>query len=101
MDRIACITSTAEEHGVSLPEYLALDITVAFSMTMEQVAHYLGELLKNFNYPEPDGRLVEVVLRCLSKGWVEVSPAGFLVVTAKGLLLKRKISAQVPQCRRK
>ena len=66
--------AAADRIGLSLPEYLLLNIAMGFAITPVEAATFLG-----------GSKAGDIVDRCCKAQWVRVSPSGRLMITAEGL----------------
>jgi hypothetical protein len=79
------LSAVAERHGLSLPEFLIVDvIRTAFPMTEEEVATFATKFLPEAN--------TEMVHQCIEKGWLSKSADGLLEITTAGAHLAEEIA---------
>jgi hypothetical protein len=80
----------AERHGLSLPEFLIVDVVrTAFPMTEAEVVKFSTRFL-----PDSDDVAVR---RCIERGWLRISAEGILEVTPEGSSLTEDIARELHQ----
>ena len=95
MNRLDRIQTISEKHGVSLAEYVVLDIISNSGMSAEQAASYAAKILEGSS---EEARCCEAVASCVAKSWLRERDY-VLVLTEDGSTLKQRISMQVRQSR--
>jgi hypothetical protein len=88
--RVEWIGVIAENHGVTLPEYVALDVASIVVARREVAADVIGKILRTAGGDD-------AIESCLSKKWLQILPNGLLKLTLDGATTKDKISREVHQ----
>ena len=109
MTQVTRIRAVVEKHGLSLPQYLVLEVvgrSDGLSLTIEAAAAMAGRLLAETGLGDMDYHAA--VFHCLKKGWIKVlSPAqaakqrlarhhiDTLQVSPKGALIAQQIATEM------
>jgi hypothetical protein len=96
MNRLDRIQTISEKHGVSLAEYVVLDLICNLGMSAEQAASYAAKILEGSS--EAARSCEAAVASCVAKSWLRERDY-VLVLTDAGSTLKQRISLQVRQSR--
>jgi hypothetical protein len=87
MTRLNHITVIAERYGLTLHEYMAVDVCSIVVMAPKEVDEAIGKILGTTEDPQ-------AVQSCIAKNLLEVSD-GMTALTAEGKAVKQAISAEL------
>jgi hypothetical protein len=90
MTRLERIRIASETCGVSLEEFIVLDVVGSLAANRETTCKYVTTIL---HHPPSSGSVV--VQGCIEKDWLKVSPSRMLALTPEGAALTRKISSEI------
>lgn len=89
MARLEPVPVNASKHGVSVPEYLLLQMVSAFVTTADDAVAFLTKMLAKT--PCADTHGLHALRLCAEKGWVTLSEQNFVQLTEAGAAMLRVI----------
>jgi hypothetical protein len=95
MNRIDKVKATAEKHGATLGEYLAMHIATAFAMGDDEAASIIAKAIAGSPHANLDGHAA--IQNCFAKEWMERTPAGMLALTRSGQMVAHKIGGDLTE----
>jgi hypothetical protein len=93
MQHLDAIQRVVARHGVSLAEFLILDVASMIIVSRETAACYVARIMQGYS-TIPCQAAVD---SCLEKDWLLQSQNGILILTATGLAIKQTISGELQQ----